>query len=85
MRPNVPHAVYTPKDAICHGGHFYAISTIQDTMFGLVHSFVGGNLVTNTDHISSRQLLGRMAHFYHSAFVLGIVDGDRMLSLKSYF
>jgi hypothetical protein len=85
MRPNLPHAVYTPEHAICHGGHFYAISTIQDTMFGLVHSFITGNLVTNTDHVSSRLLLRRMAHFYHGAFVQGVVDKDRMLCLKHYF
>ena len=85
MRPNLPHVIYTPKHAICHGGHFYAISTIQDTMFGLVHSFISGNFVTNTDHPTSRKLLRRMAHFYHGAFVLGIVDKDRMLYLKSYF
>jgi hypothetical protein len=54
-------------------------------MFGLVHSFISGNFVTNTDHPTSRKLLRRMAHFYHGAFVLGIVDKDRMLYLKSYF
>ena len=80
MRPNLPHAVYTPEHAICHGGHFYAISTIQDTMFGLVHSFIAGNLVTNTDHITSRLLLRRMAHFYHGALVVGVIDKDGMLN-----
>jgi hypothetical protein len=85
MRPNLPHAVYTPKHAICHGGHFYAISAIQDTMFGLVHGFISGNLVTNTEHLSSRKLLRRMALWYHGVFVLGIVDNTGMLYLKSYF
>lgn len=76
MRPNLPHAVYTPEHAICHGGHFYSISTMQDSMFGLVHSFVAGNLVTNTDHVDSRLLLRRMAHFYHGAYVLGLIDEE---------
>jgi hypothetical protein len=49
-------------------------------MFGLVHSFIAGNLVTNTDHVTSRLLLRRMAHFYHGALVLGIIDKDRMLN-----
>lgn len=80
MRPNTLHAVYTPEHAICHGGHFYAISTIQDTLFGLVHSFIAGNFVTNTDHKSSRLLLRRIAHFYYGALVLGIIDEDRMLN-----
>ncbi|KAF8220480.1 hypothetical protein L208DRAFT_1202251, partial [Tricholoma matsutake] len=38
MQPN-PHFVVTPESAICHGSHFYAVSTIQDTVFGLYHMF----------------------------------------------
>jgi hypothetical protein len=40
MRPNTAHAVFTPDNVICHGGHFYASSTMQDTMFGIVHTFM---------------------------------------------
>lgn len=81
MRPNLPHTVYTPEHAICHGGHFYAIGTMQDSMFGLVHSFIAGNLVTNTDHVASRLLLRRMAHFYHGAYVLGLINEEGRLGI----
>jgi hypothetical protein len=84
MRPNQPHAVYTPEHAICHGGHFYAISTIQDTMAAFVHCFVSGNFVMNMEHSSSRLLLRRMAHFYHGAFVLGKIQKDGGFFSQTY-
>ncbi|KAF8878615.1 hypothetical protein BD779DRAFT_1474695 [Infundibulicybe gibba] len=65
MRPNTPHAVYTHGHAICHGGHFYATSCLQDTLYSLIHSFVAGSVVTNTEHRASRQILRRMVQFYH--------------------
>lgn len=73
MRPNTPHAVYTPDHAICMGGHFYATSTMQSTMFGLIHSFMAGLLVTNTSHQVSRNLIRRIALFYHAMLVGGQV------------
>ncbi|KAF9455282.1 hypothetical protein BDZ94DRAFT_1180331 [Collybia nuda] len=69
MRPNTPHCVYTHGHTICHGGHFYPTSCLQDTLFSLIHSFVAGNLVTNTEHEASRLLLRRMVQFYHLALV----------------
>lgn len=65
MRPNTAHAVYTPEHAICHGGHFYATSTIQDSCFGVFHTFVSSSTITNTEHdIDSRRLLRRLLLFY---------------------
>lgn len=65
MRPNTPHAVYTPDHAICHGGHFYATSTIQDTCFGAFHTFVSSSTITNTEHVlDSRRLLRRQLLLY---------------------
>ena len=34
------HAVFSPENCIFDGGHFYATSTMKDTMFGIVHSFI---------------------------------------------
>jgi hypothetical protein len=65
MRPNTPHIVFTLEHAICTGGHFYATSTLQDTLYALEHNFFLGHLITNTDHIPSRLLLRRLAHFFH--------------------
>lgn len=38
-------------------------------MFSLVHSFVAGSLVTNTQHEASRLLLRRMVQFFHLTLV----------------
>jgi hypothetical protein len=70
MRPNTPHFVVTPESAICHGGHFYAMSTIQDTVFGLYHMFVASKRVTNTEHShDAHLLLRRMVTYLHYVLV----------------
>lgn len=68
MRPNTPHAVFTPEDVICHGGHFYATSTIQDTMFCIVQTFMCHNL-TNADKQTHGLVLRRIVAFYHDVLV----------------
>jgi hypothetical protein len=59
MRPNTPHFVVTPQSAICHGGHFYAMSMIRDTIFGIYHMFVASRNITNTEHTQDAHLLLR--------------------------
>jgi len=76
MRPNTPHAVFSPENAICHGGHFYATSTMQDTMFGIVHSFVGPMSLTNADKPTHGIVLRRIAGFYHDALVQQRLEDD---------
>ncbi|CAA7270130.1 unnamed protein product [Cyclocybe aegerita] len=76
MRANVAHAVFTPEHSICHGRHFYATSTMQDTVASLIHSFVIGTYITNMSHTPSRLLLRRMMEFYHWAIVRGEVFND---------
>ena len=67
MWPNTPHFVVTPESAICHGGHFYAMSTIQDMVFGLYHMFVASKRVTNTEHSYDAHILLRrmVVHVHH--------------------
>jgi hypothetical protein len=67
MRPNTPHTVLTVESAICHGGHIYASSTLSDTYYGFLNSFLASSLITNTQHTSDAQLLLRrmMAYFHH--------------------
>lgn len=67
MRPNTPHMVFTPESAICHGGHFYATSTIQPTIFGIYHTFSASGLLTNTEHTKGSRLLLRrlMIHIHY--------------------
>jgi hypothetical protein len=71
MRPNTPHAVFTPEHSIVSGGHFYSTSNLQDTFFSIVHCFMGDNIITNAEHYNSRMLLVRMMHYFYKCFVLG--------------
>lgn len=73
MRPNTLHAVYSPQDSVCHGGHYYATSTMRDTFVGLVHTFLLDDYITNISHPPSRFLLAEMINFYHSALVKGVI------------
>ncbi|KAJ3488570.1 hypothetical protein NLJ89_g11603 [Agrocybe chaxingu] len=70
MRPNVVHSVITTGHSICHGGHFYATSTIQETVCGLIHSFICRDLITNTSHHPSRLLLRRLMQFFYYGLVM---------------
>lgn len=77
MRPNTPHCVLTPEAAICHGGHFYAMSTIQDTIFGVFHMFTLSSSITNTEHShASRLLLRRLIIHIHHILVQGQSDSQ---------
>ncbi len=70
MRPNTPHAVFTPEHTICEGGHFFATTTMADTFYGIVHAFVGNSYITNTEHPSCWLLLRRIMQLYY----IGLVD-----------
>ena len=77
MRPNTPHYVLTPQAAICHGGHFYAMSAIRDTVFGLYHMLALSNFITNVEHSqASCLLLQRLIMHTHNALVVGGVDAQ---------
>lgn len=78
MRPNTPHFVVTPESAICHGGHFYAMSTIRDTVFGIYHMFVASKKVTNTEHSQDAHLLLRRM-LIHVHYVL-VKHGSKLHS-----
>ncbi|KAF8237282.1 hypothetical protein L208DRAFT_1206012, partial [Tricholoma matsutake] len=66
MWPGTIHVVFMPESAICLGNHFYTISTITDTFFSLIHSFVGSSIVTNMQHTKdSRMLLRQILVFIH--------------------
>lgn len=72
MRPNTPHYVLTPEAAICYGGHFYATSTIRETVFGVFHMFALSKAITNTEHSrDSRLLLRRLIVYIHHVLVRG--------------
>jgi hypothetical protein len=63
MKPSTLHAVVTFEASICHGGHLYPMSTMRNTMYGIMHTFVGSSVLTNTEHTTdSRMLLRRDYH-----------------------
>jgi hypothetical protein len=75
MRPNTMHAVFSPESCIFEGGHFYATSTMQDTMFAIVHTFIN-NFYTNADKPSHGILLRHIAWFYHKVLVQKQLQDD---------
>ncbi|TFK59143.1 hypothetical protein BDN72DRAFT_966149 [Pluteus cervinus] len=75
MQPCTPHAVITPKPAICKGGHFYASSTIRRTCYGIFHCFAAGGFITNTEHTNtSRRSIQRIITVYHTIFTQYYLD-----------
>jgi hypothetical protein len=70
MKPGMPHAVVTFEASICHGGHFYAMSTIHATVYGIMHTLVGSNILTNAEHTTdSRMLLQQLVSDMHHHMV----------------
>ena len=71
MRPNTPHAVFTPEDTIAMGGHFYSFSNMQDTIAGIIHTCIIDHVITNTEHPDTRVLLFRMLQYLYKFYVQG--------------
>ncbi|KAF8234637.1 hypothetical protein L208DRAFT_1154606, partial [Tricholoma matsutake] len=70
--PNTPHFVVTTQAAICHGGHFYAMSCIKDTLYGIFHMFCISKSITNTEHsCNSHLLIRRIIIYTHHILVKG--------------
>jgi hypothetical protein len=69
------HAVFSPENCIFEGGHFYAASTMQDTMFAIVHTFIN-NYYTNADKPSYGLFLRRIGWFYHQVLVQKKMEDD---------
>ena len=72
------HTVFTPAATICHGGHFYSTSTLQDILWGTVHSFMDHTKITNTNHLPAAALLRQMSTFYFAGLVQEVYDGERI-------
>jgi hypothetical protein len=69
MRPTTPHYVLTVENSITYGRHFYAVSTISDSVWGAVHAFVLGCAVTNTLHDNTRTLFRRVMAMWYDHFI----------------
>jgi hypothetical protein len=60
MRPCTPHYVLGVEHSIVNGRHLYATSTIRDTCYGIIHTFVMSHTITNAEHNVTRTLLRRL-------------------------
>ena len=69
MRPGTPHAVITLQKSVTIGKHFYSMSTIQDTAFSLMHSFILEKSITNTSHPACMFLIRQLITFVHRAYI----------------
>jgi hypothetical protein len=71
------------ENTICHGGHFYSVTTLLATAVGMIHAFIGEALLTNTHHVPSRFLLRKMVHYFHHVFVVqgGVINESSQLAL----
>jgi hypothetical protein len=79
------HAAFTPAATICHGGHFYSTSTLQDMLRGTVHSFMDHIKITNTNHPPAAALLRRMSTFYFAGLVQEVYEGETVDIQVVYF
>lgn len=62
--------------SVVHGGHCYTSSTLQASLVGMVHTFMAGSFISNTNHLSARIHLQQMIDFYHLALVQGDLHED---------
>ena len=71
MKPNIPHAVFTTEHSIAVGGHFFSFTNIQETVFGIVHTFCIDTFITNMEHLTTRVLLFRMMQYLYKFYIGG--------------
>lgn len=64
MQPGIPHFVLGLENSICYGGHHYSMLLMQQTLQGVIHSFMLDKFLMNTTHQGSRQLFRRILIFY---------------------
>ncbi|EEB88765.1 hypothetical protein MPER_13222 [Moniliophthora perniciosa FA553] len=69
FRAGTPHYVVTLTPSICHGSHFYTASTMQDSCWSLIHTFIRFEKVSNTHRLASFDLLHRIVAYWKDRFV----------------
>ena len=69
MPPFTLHFVYTMESSICTGGHYYALGTMERTLYGIQHVFASNGLLTNQCHSKAQlQLLCHMVDLVYDYF-----------------
>jgi hypothetical protein len=77
MRPNTPHYVVTLEDAITLGRHFYAMSTIKESIFASIHCAILNSALTNADCPESYGLLRRILIMTIGKYMQGVTGYQR--------
>ncbi|QRV95268.1 hypothetical protein RhiJN_23286 [Ceratobasidium sp. AG-Ba] len=70
MRPHTVHLVLTLEPSLCHGGQFYASSTMMRTFHGRRLENLHCETLTNTSNPESWLILQRMLLFAHLKIIL---------------
>jgi hypothetical protein len=63
------HYVITVEDSIVYGRHFFPVSSLQSTAFGIIHSFVLHFVVTNDSHTTFSTMLRCMMAMWHIHYI----------------
>jgi hypothetical protein len=82
MRPGTIHAVFTPANAICRGGHFLATSTMSKTLYGAIHCFFKGRTLTNIDHPTIQSRVNVIICYFYKVYVLCTPELSKQLPLS---
>ncbi|EEB95996.1 hypothetical protein MPER_04945, partial [Moniliophthora perniciosa FA553] len=69
MRACTPHYVVTLEPALCHGAHFYSVSTMEQSNWALIHTFFRSREITNSDHSCYHDMLVRIVVHWHDVIV----------------
>jgi hypothetical protein len=70
LRPNTLYAIITLQDAIISGGYYLSSHTLQDSLLGIVHTFVLPGLLTEGENPELSTFARRMVQYFHNALVL---------------
>jgi hypothetical protein len=82
--PNVLHYVLTVAHSVAVGHHYYATSSVQDSVHQIVHSLVRRSLITNDMHIEVRVLLRRMLTTWVDWYVQGHWESGTLCFIISW-
>jgi len=75
MRPNTLHAVFTTEHSVCMGGRYISTSTLRDTCYGILQSFISRKSSTGDGHVREAfMLLARIVAFYSTSLMAS--EGD---------
>lgn len=67
MRPHTRHAMFTVSHSLCHGGAFYPMSSLKDTLSGIIHTFITRSFIPTQENTMA--MIRRMVIFVYRALV----------------